>query len=348
MTDIKKNRISALDGLRGYAVLAVFLYHTLDVPKSGHLGVDIFFVLSGFLISSHLYQQLSTCGTIDLSGFYLKRCARLLPAFFVACVLFEAIAYCFPSSASLESPLKLLSLLFVSNFLSASGQEQVGLMNHLWTLSVEWQFYLLWPAVLFGLHKLRLRGRGIGWILLITFILAVGLKAHGNQFAHFDGLLVGSLLPLLTSQKVVKRAFNNRICNAALLSASISALILLILFPVPQFTMFNEVATSIATVALIFCTTFKQSGISRLVLANRLAQYFGRISYGLYLYHFPIAALLYVNSFPRAKIALVACVVAIPLADVSWRCLEQPVIRRFGNRKSQRAAAAFGRTWKAP
>src|SRR5688572_6695565 len=104
-------RLSALDGLRGFAVLIVLFDHTQHIPAGGYLGVDVFFVLSGFLISSQLFAEAQRSGTLDLRHFFLKRCRRLLPAFFAMCALYWIIDFCFLKSAQAPEFFRLFSLL---------------------------------------------------------------------------------------------------------------------------------------------------------------------------------------------------------------------------------------------
>ena len=111
----------ALDGLRGFAVLVVLFDHTLHIPAGGYLGVDVFFVLSGFLISSQLFAEVQRTGTVDLRHFFLKRCRRLLPAFLAMCALYWIIDFCFLKSARSPELFRLFGLLFTSNLHLAQG-----------------------------------------------------------------------------------------------------------------------------------------------------------------------------------------------------------------------------------
>ena len=326
ITTAFRTRMAELDGLRGFAVLAVLFYHTLQVPSSGALGVDVFFTLSGFLISSQLFAEIDKTRTIKIGIFYLKRCARLIPAFVAACCLYYAITFCFPQSTPTESPLRLLSLLLTSNIYWARQSGGVQLLNHTWTLAVEWQFYLVWPLVLLGLSKAGLSKNGIAAFIVVVVLLVWLARWEGDNYMRFDGILIGSAIPLVHNAVLSKKLFAAR--NAiwtAFVPASI-AIVALVFHPLHILTWESRPATSLLTAMIILFLILNGSSISTALLANRVVRHFGKISYGIYLYHFPIASLMYVNGFSPAKMLIVAAPVSIALAELSWRYLEEPII----------------------
>ncbi|MCZ0211417.1 acyltransferase, partial [Streptomyces sp. UMAF16] len=164
-----------LDGLRGVAVLMVLVYH-LGLAPGGFLGVDVFFVLSGFLITSMLVEEWQRRDSISLRRFYARRALRLLPAFLVLLVicLVEAIAI----APTEEKPARLKAIgvaaCYLSNYPPLLPATDMSLLGHTWSLSLEEQFYLLWPLCLFFMLRTRLsRGR-------LVAIVCAGIAASAT------------------------------------------------------------------------------------------------------------------------------------------------------------------------
>src|SRR5579885_2477102 len=137
-----------LDGLRGLAILAVFVYH-LQLITGGFLGVDVFFVLSGFLITSLLLEEWQRRGTISFPRFYMRRALRLLPAFFaflLACFVYIVIFR--PDEVAAFRKEALVAACYVSNW-PTLHQVPMPTLGHAWSLSLEEQFYFLWPLLLY-------------------------------------------------------------------------------------------------------------------------------------------------------------------------------------------------------
>jgi peptidoglycan/LPS O-acetylase OafA/YrhL len=184
-------RLPGLDGLRAIAVLAVVLYH-LDVSwmPGGFLGVDVFFVLSGFLITTLVVEEIERTGRLGLRDFYLRRARRLLPALLVLLAVLSLLSLLVLPEERAELRRDVVAaLLYVSNwsyvFTEQSYFEAVGrppLLQHLWSLAVEEQFYLLWPAVIVvAMVAGRRRVRLVALIAAVvsTIWMAVLAVAHG-------------------------------------------------------------------------------------------------------------------------------------------------------------------------
>ena len=184
-----------LDGLRAVAVIAVVLYHA-DVVwlPGGFLGVDVFFVLSGFLITSLLLVELDRTGGIDFKSFYVRRARRLLPALFavlaVTAVLVATVAYDGAAGFRRDLP---GALFYFSNWLSiftdTSYFEFIGrppMLKHLWSLAVEEQFYIFWPGI--ALLAYRARGaRAVGWVALAGAVLSTLAMTIGSVVGDMPG-----------------------------------------------------------------------------------------------------------------------------------------------------------------
>ena len=201
------------------AILFVMAFHTFPhVARGGFIGVDIFFVLSGFLITTLLLEERDRIGRISLRLFYARRALRLFPALLAFCVACLAWAVIFRDNANSDNTFVGVpsALFYVSNVVRAFGQK-LGLLGHTWSLSVEEQFYILWPLTLIGLLAivgrrviLALSVSGVAAILLFRLIV---LDGGGNSalidklyfLTHADGLLIGCALALAVSVGYVAR-----------------------------------------------------------------------------------------------------------------------------------------------
>lgn len=317
------NRNQALDGLRGVAVLMVFLYHTIQKPAAGNLGVDIFFVLSGYLITAKLIEELDASSTVGILRFYVSRCLRLLPAFFVMCMLYEGLHYCFPGIVSLARPLPLLAFLFTSNLYWMHGAQPFPIASHTWTLATEWQFYLVWPIVASYALRVR-RHRTSTAVALIS--LAIGLmvvETYGVAVPKFEGILIGAAMAILLSQTGDKRLpFRNAGVALAATAGAIG-----LVFLAPKAAELSSIAAIALSGIAIYAMTTPGQQRPVPVLSGDLLNYFGRISYGLYIYHFPIVAVAYVAGQSPMHMFLIGTVVSIPLADFSFRFVEEPAMK---------------------
>src|SRR5436305_8467288 len=196
----KLGHVPALDGLRGIAIAIVVGYHAFGFPLGGWLGVDLFFVLSGFLITTLLLEEQAATGTVRLRAFYARRARRLLPALAVLLAAYVAI-----SAVRGVDGLAVVARwgFYTGNvyeaFVPGASLHLVGL-NHLWSLAQEEQFYLLWPAALLLALKARRPAVVLGTIALALMIYRLALADGGASDARIyfapdtnvDGLLLGA------------------------------------------------------------------------------------------------------------------------------------------------------------
>src|SRR5437764_8189485 len=158
----------ALDGLRGVAIIGVFAHHA-RVPflAGGFIGVDVFFVLSGFLITALLLQEAEETRRISLRAFYIRRALRLLPALAVLLGALLLVPRAFGMMRTDAALVSTVSALYASNWVRAFGVLDLEVVSHTWSLSIEEQFYLLWPPVVSVAVALGLR---LGWLVLVVVV----------------------------------------------------------------------------------------------------------------------------------------------------------------------------------
>jgi peptidoglycan/LPS O-acetylase OafA/YrhL len=361
-------RVDALDGIRALAVSLVVLFH-LGVPgmAGGFLGVDVFFVLSGFLITTLLLRDIVANGRIDLTRFWARRMARLMPAallvFLVIGVWALAAAPVF-RRAGLGADL-LWCLLYVGNwrFISTSSyfafDGTTSPLLHLWSLGVEEQFYLIWPLVLqavalllagmsAGRHarddRVGARNRSTTAVMITGGVLAVVSAvlmaqlyvAAGPDRAYMgtDAKVFEPLLGAVFAAATLRPRVGELVRRYAqeLMVFGLGALILAVALlgsasgPHPAYFFGGAVLTCLATVALVAgaANAPTDGGLGRL-LANDGVTYLGRISYGVYLWHWPWAVWLLPDGRFNAAAALFVAAMTVASASVSYHLLELPL-----------------------
>lgn len=315
-------RIPQLDGLRGVAVLLVVLAHASwglapryrsfgleGLTKGGGLvGVQLFFALSGFLITSILLADRVESGQARLGRFYRRRMRRLLPALLLVSVGCLGLAMVFPMMRATAPGDVFLALTYTTNLGIVAERVPHGpWLGHTWSLGVEEQFYLVWPVLL--IVGFRLRGRqGVAAVALVGIVATVGVRelldgADVYRSMRWDALLWGCWLA------AVRPRLGGRagIVGAAVLAGY------LFWMPVPLRPV-DYTVTAVAACLVVAGAT------SAPWLNARWLVYFGSISYGLYLWH---TMLLRVLDIP----ALVTVALSIVIADLSYRFVERPVLR---------------------
>jgi peptidoglycan/LPS O-acetylase OafA/YrhL len=345
--------VRALDGIRGIAIGAVVLHHTGRLP-SGFLGVNVFFTLSGFLITSLLIGEYSRTAQIRFTDFYLRRFFRLAPALLAALVLVGVIIATLSDvrhSISLPLPLVFSSIvLYMANWVDAFAPNRSGPMSHMWSLSVEEQFYLVWPPMLLAILRRKIDPRVLARRLLygaaIIAVLRVPLgallfPAHGDRFATFsqaDGLLIGCALAVAVRYATLPAVGQ----WAGWLGAAIVAAALIVPFNNEQSGMYGEYTlVGLGSAAMIASAVTNEGALLAKLLSWLPLEYLGRISYGLYLYHVPIfyavTTVVRGHFWPTVIQYVVTAIVTVS----SYHFIEQPAIRggrRYIARRSERQA----------
>lgn len=341
-----------LDGLRGLAIVLVMLMHT-GILANGFVGVDLFFALSGFLITTLLCEEWQHRGAIDLRRFYERRARRLLPALTLV-VLFSALTNLFVYRLT-GWPFQtktLTTLLFLNNWVAASGHSApLGGLNPTWSLAQEEQFYLVWPLLLVWMVRHRFGPRLLcGALVVMIACLVIAAPAVAASIHGFDTyyspvyrtaeLLLGSLAAVVWRHRLLpgRVAFSgwlpesrvgrvaNRCANPA---RSLSCLVpaclfcgLLFLTALPARTVYLSacVLAVVLIINLMELSGARTTGVLRWRPLRRL----GRISYALYLFHLPIFDLLQ-HWFPSASVAEMAVgtfALGVGAAEISWRLVE--------------------------
>ncbi|MYM55472.1 acyltransferase family protein [Thalassovita mangrovi] len=330
-----------IDGLRAIAVLAVVFYH-FGVPgiAGGFVGVDIFFVISGFLIGGLLWSEQDRTGRISLRHFYLRRFKRLAPAFFVMALVVSAVSWkvLLPFEFREFGKSLIAATVYLSNvqfyreagYFDAAAEEKPLL--HTWSLAVEEQFYLFLPLLMLlvgmmgrrGLRALPLLLQGIFLLSLFSCVLLT-LSNHTATFFLFPfrawELLAGVLLAIWGYQ-----TRSDWTLHPALSYAGMVLLIGSVLF-VQSGPTFPGVWATVPTLGtvLILLNGRQDNWINRALRSGPMV-FFGLISYSLYLWHWPVAVfskyVLEIFSGPMLEAGLIA--LSILLAMLSWRFVERP------------------------
>ncbi len=333
-----------IEGLRAVAVLLVVLYHAgLPFLQGGFVGVDIFFVVSGYLITGLLLKELNSTGGINLSRFYARRARRLLPALTLVVIIVCLIQVIAASPFAQMEVLKaaLATILYSSNlyfarielyyFLQGSGKAP---LLHTWSLAVEEQFYLLWPLFLLLLEKVvrNVRGR-IGVIAAFTalsFIGCVWLTAWNQVMAFFLSppraweFSIGGLLAFVPLHRMTA---HQNLCKW-LGAAGLIALVLCgaLMADSGSFPGYVAAIPVLATLAVLQAGAVAPNSLVARVLNRRPLQYFGGISYSLYLWHWPVLVMVpEIVSNHSAALRGVCVVVSVVLAAITQVTVENPI-----------------------
>lgn len=346
---VRRHRLGylpSLDGMRGAAVLAVMAFHgSRSTLPGGFIGVDIFFVLSGFLVTSLLVQEWDERHSIDLKRFFARRALRLLPALATLLVVYVGLVSVLPIEVSLQTfPEHLLdaalTLLCISNWPIALGLKTIPLLGHTWALALEVQFYILWAFSLILLLRLipsrRLLVEIILGIALCSWVERVCLLIAGVERLFFrldtrlDPLMVGAALGVALSANIIPGQLRQRQVVSCIAVASALGLILIAAvveggWPSTYYLTLPLVA--LLSGIIVLHLNMSGSGILRKALEFPALVWIGKISYGLYLWHFPIFRLMQVLYARRLPVLVVGVPLTFAITVLSYYVLEQPFLR---------------------
>lgn len=377
---VSRDRLPGLDGLRALAIVLVLAYHLFPgLAPGGFIGVDVFFVVSGYLITALLVAEHRARGRIALGSFWARRARRLLPALIVVVGLSSAVAALIGGDILVGIGWQLAGVLtFSSNWWSiAQGasyldQTSPDLFRHAWSLAVEEQFYVVWPLVIIVILLLPPRWMRVTVPLALAAVSAVAMAvlagdpgvdpapasvAYLSTLTHGFGLLLGAGVALGV-EPLRERASAPRtagwLADLGVLLASSGLLALAWVLSIDAAATYRGglVAAALLTAVAIVCLAHPSGRAARWADAP-LARWVGERSYGLYLWHWPVlmllgAALPQIDRVGEQSwlLGLAALAISVVLAAISYRFVEQPVRHRRVQR-ALRGELGWGRARRA-
>lgn len=380
---VKKDRrarlrqVKGLDGLRGLAVLAVVIYHFFgDILPGGYLGVDLFFVLSGFLITSLLVREYRVNNTISLKDFWIRRFRRILPAALVTLFIVTAIVTAIGGDIAVGIREQFLgTLFFVNNWTQIAtsqsyfSENEIQVFAHYWSLAVEEQFYIIWPLVTLGIfvftqRRLRRSPRRIP--MLVTAVLAVlsaaimallftpgedPTRVYYGTDTHAFGLLIGAFLSLaVTSTRNDPRVdswpsagkFEARAAGAIGALALVGYVFQLLFMGDDLAVTYRGglLLTSVLGVLMIW-GVIRETGPLTIIFRTNVMRWLGQRSFSLYLWHWPVIMILRAlfDADGHMDHKWILGLVAVPIALVISEISYQHVENPFRRR-------GYKQTWK--
>jgi len=357
--------VEGLDGVRGVAVLLVFISHfhwilspdpflTKVTPwhfinrtfEAGFMGVDIFFVLSGFLITSLLMKDRSTNQKNLFRRFYRRRALRLLPALYALLIadFFFSRWENFPGDIQWRTTWHAILFLNNWNIVNNFGEAQNDL-GHLWSLGIEEQFYLIWPLTIWLLAKLKIPSKMMIPLILFASLVVMAHRTslwnEGTSWiilyvrtdTRLDSLLIGAMFAYVYRHFQVPSKILNSVATLSFIG------LIYIKYVLDKSPFIFEMGWTIIALLAGFIVLSVVEGVFfvQKVFTWRPLTMIGKVSYGLYLWHMPIFLLLgrHVTSGPKPLRLLIGIVIASVVTFLSWRFVEKPFLniknRRYGN-----------------
>lgn len=352
-----QKRIPQLDAVRGLAILIVMVhnismkylfFHSDRVFGAGWMGVDLFFVLSGFLITGILLDTKESAGYFK--NFYVRRCLRIWPLYY-SLLFFMFVVVRFLNPAEYHAALQQSSPwwafpLYLQNFLLPVSTEAAGPLGVTWSLAIEEQFYLVWPIVVRFCTPRQLRRIALAELCIspaLRYYLSLQhVDLYTNVFCRLDGLMAGALLALLVRSdgfvptKFLRRAW---ICFFVALPLALATEALEARWIVFSFT-------AVASAAFVYVSMFSPAKRFQKVMNNGFLIYTGIISYGLYLLHkIPIGVIqtLHLERHPLLDLPIIIAM-SYAIAALSWNLLERPFLKlkRFFDSPAARVSGKRG------
>ncbi|MCX6522033.1 MAG: acyltransferase family protein [Actinobacteria bacterium] len=356
----------ALDGIRAVSVLAVLLFHgEIAGFGGGYVGVSVFFTLSGFLITSLLIAEHDVTHRIDVSGFYVRRAKRLLPASLLciaAIAVLSATTDLFAGVATLQRDL-LGGLFQVANwvFLAGDGSYQqlfadaagqASPIEHYWSLAIEEQFYWIWPLAFVGIARIGRTHRGRTIVVAVITAVFAALApviaavwgpdaAYWSTPARAAEILLGALAAFLVAGRTLSPRWH--LAGAAALATLCATFVL---FPSVGGPAYRGAMPLVGVVSALLIVGLQVPGPVRSLLSLSPFAWLGRISYGVYLYHWPVFVVLDSRRIDLDTVPLFALRMAVTLvlAQASFSLFERPVRNGLLRRPRDIGLIALGTT----
>jgi peptidoglycan/LPS O-acetylase OafA/YrhL len=347
-----------IDGLRALAVISVILFHN-GIPgfDGGYVGVDVFFVISGYLITQLLEESRDESARHQLATFYVRRMRRILPALLATCLVTAIVAVALFTPDELVNVGKSLAAtpVLLSNVATwtrgdyfAPGVRQLPL-SHLWSISVEEQFYLIYPLLLIAITRYRLPYRRLTLVVFASVSLALCVWAsHYKTEANYVfaptrawELLLGGMLAIGGVRRIWNRIAAEGLSVASLLGI---AIVVHLYTPATPYPGTAAILPCMATAVLLATGNGPRPALVNRMLSWPPLVFIGLISYSLYLWHQPL--LVFVNYYyiapltPGATAVLLAATLLVAIA--SWRFIERPVRARILMKSTQTLLVGVG------
>lgn len=320
-----------LDGLRGFAILLVMLFHArAPIADGGYIGVDLFFVLSGFLITSILLVEIKETGRVEIWRFYSRRLTRLCPALLLMlCAYLLAFPVLWPERTG-----QMVEVVLAGAYLSDYAVAFWGkpdLLSHTWSLAVEEHFYLVWPIVLVAVCR-RWRRHELAAVLASAYVLAtvwrwfwiVRGQSWEQVYYRFDtrlsGLFLGALLAAVTRDRNLYSRVVRFLPSLLWLTVLFGTLCLGSLWGDPWMLEWGITSAEWCGAALILAAQDPKGQITSMLSARPLV-FLGKLSYGVYLWHYPIFRWLRPN-FRWDDVLLIGLPLSVSLAALSYFTVE--------------------------
>lgn len=333
--------IPGLDGLRAVAVMFVMMVHSVpDFAPGGGVGVDIFFTLSGYLITSILIREFNEKGKLLLFRFYMRRVLRLAPA-----LLLLVFAYLVLAQYFLPQPQTILARLmtaaaaisYTMNWVRAFDYGSGGLLGHTWSLSVEEQFYLVWPLILVALMRnvspkvaalctIAMAASSLIWRLYLDSQGATFARTYHGFDTRLDSILIGCSVAFMEKFSAINKDSGRLISMGWLIPFLAIGCVVFLPSRLGEIGEFASTIVALSTAAIIWAI-LKESQIISVVLSVGVFCVIGRISYGLYLWHYPIFSLLHLNGYSPAQTLMIGSVLSAAAASTSYIFIEQYFLR---------------------
>lgn len=350
-----KRYMPGLDGLRALSVIAVIAYHlNMKWAQGGFIGVGVFFVLSGYLITDHLLLEWQQTKRLSLTHFWIRRFRRLLPA--MICMIIVVMLWLTVSDPSRVSELAgdvFSSLFYVHNWYLIF--EEVSYFNsfgppspigHLWSLAIEEQFYFVWPLVLLiGIKAAQRRGRLVKWILMLAILSAIVMgvlyEPGGDPSRVYYGtdtrafaLLIGAALAIVWPSTRISSTISMPARRILDMVGTLGIVLLIaMIYQVNEFNAWNYpmglLIVSVISMVLIAVLVHPASRLG-LVMGCRLLVWIGKRSYSLYIWHYPVIILSrpQIHTDTKNLILIVGqLIVTVIVAALSYRFIEEPMRR---------------------
>lgn len=344
---LKLPYMPALTGLRGFSVLCVLIFHAnVHWLPGGFLGVDIFFVLSGFLITALLTLEFDHTRKIALKKFYMRRARRLLPALIVVLLTFTTAMGIIHGTQGIADAIQesIVVLLYASNWTRALDWHAPQYLGHTWSLSIEEQYYLLWPVfLLWMLRDRRLNPLKVALSIALTSALwRAWLASNGASIdrmyngtdTRLDGLMLGACLGIAYARGMLS-TWSNLLSSGLWQVCSLVALSLIALCLIGVrlwldmrlyyglLHLFQWFAVALITTLLV-----TPQGVCNKFFHNQTMCWLGSISYGLYIWHFPIYRLIQDIGGSPINILVYGGGISLIAAQLSWKFIEQPILQK--------------------